>query len=54
MMSDEEFSELTKTLRQLGLEDGDLGYRYWANVIEDLKIMRKAYLAHEPKPNITD
>ena len=45
MMTDEEFSNLTRTLFQLGLDDGDLGYKYWTSVINNLKEMRTVYLA---------
>lgn len=45
MMTDEEFSNLTKTLFQFGLDDGDVGYLYWTSVINDLKEMRTVYLA---------
>jgi len=45
MMTDEEFSNLTKTLFQFGLDDGDVGYLYWTSVINDLKELRTVYLA---------
>ena len=51
MMTDEQFSNLTKTLFQLGLDDGDLGYKYWTSVINDLKEMRTAYLAQMASAN---
>ena len=51
MMTDEEFSNLTKTLFQLGLDDGDVGYLYWTSVINDLKEMRTIYLAHMASTN---
>ena len=49
-MTDAEFKELTSTLFNLGLADGDLGYRYWSKVIDDLEEMRAVYLAHKPPP----
>lgn len=45
MMSEQEFSNLLDNLFQIALEDGDLGYRYWHNVIDELKDMRKALSA---------
>ena len=47
MMTDAEFKELTETLLKLGLNDGDLGYKYWTKIIEDLKEMRQGYLNHK-------
>lgn len=49
-MTEEEFSELMKNLFQKGLDDGDIGYSYWTNVIKDLQEMRAVYLAHSPVP----
>ena len=46
MMTDEEFHKLLETLFQLGMEDGDLGYKYWSGVIQELKEMRKVYISH--------
>lgn len=46
MMTDEEFKHLTTILFRFGLDDGDNGYKYWTDVITDLKEMRMAYLAH--------
>ena len=43
-MTDAEFKELTEFLFRLGLNDGDLGYKYWINIIENLKEMRQVYL----------
>ena len=51
MMTDEEFSNLTKILFKKGLEDGDIGYAYWTNVITDLKEMRTVYLAQKASAN---
>ena len=39
-MSDTEFGELLKKLRQLGLEDGDLGYLHYDRLIDKLKEAR--------------
>lgn len=46
MMTDAEFKHLIQTLFQLGLDDGDNGYAYWMKVINELKEMRKVYIAH--------
>ena len=39
-MNDVEFAELLKKLRQLGLEDGDLGYLHYDRLIDKLKEAR--------------
>jgi hypothetical protein len=39
-MNDAEFAELVKKLRQLGLEDGDLGYAHYDRLIDKLKAAR--------------
>jgi hypothetical protein len=41
MMNDKEFAELLTKLHQLGLDSGDLGYRYWDKVQDDLKELWK-------------
>ena len=51
-MTDAEFKKLTSTLFNLGLADGDLGYRYWSKVIDDLKEMRAVAMAHPPIPEL--
>lgn len=51
MMNDEEFLNLTRTLFQLSLDDGDLGYMYWTSVIKDMKEMRAVYLAQMASAN---
>lgn len=50
-MTDEEFSNLTKTLFKFGLDDGDLGYMFWTSVINDLKEMRTVYLEQMASAN---
>lgn len=50
VMTDEEFSQLLKSLHRIGLKDGDIGYSYWASVIKNLQEMRAVYLAHTPAP----
>lgn len=44
-MSEQEFADFLKVLFQFALEGGDLGYRYWDNVIQELKKMRKVLSA---------
>lgn len=44
-MSEQEFSDFLNVLFQFALEGGDLGYRYWDNVIQELKKMRKVLSA---------
>lgn len=45
MMNDKEFAELLTKLHQLGLDSGDLGYRYWDKVQDDLKELWTLYKA---------
>jgi hypothetical protein len=43
MMTEPEFKELLRKLENLGLRDGDLGYRYWYGVQQDLKDLWSGY-----------
>lgn len=46
-MNDKEFNEMLAKLRKLGLDDGDLGYAYWYNVVKELQEMRKIWLVSQ-------
>lgn len=39
-MTTQEFNDMLDKLYKLGLADGDLGYAYWYNVIQELIKMR--------------
>lgn len=47
MMSDSRFSDLVSDLNKNGLEDGDIGYRYWTDIADDLKDMRMNFALHK-------
>jgi hypothetical protein len=40
VMSDSQFSGLVSNLRKNGFEDGDIGFCYWSDVVDDLKRIR--------------
>ena len=40
-MTDKEFEEMLEKLWDLGLNDGDLGFKYWSKVVFELKEMKK-------------
>lgn len=44
-MSEKEFSDFVSLLFEFALEGGDLGYRYWYGVIQELKKIRKVLSA---------
>lgn len=41
-MNDKEFQEMIDKLWDIGLNDGDLGYKYWSKIVFELKEMRKS------------
>lgn len=47
VMSDSHFSDLVSNLNKNGLEDGDIGYRYWSDIVDDLKDMRMNFALHK-------
>jgi hypothetical protein len=47
IMSDSHFSDLVSNLNKNGVEDGDIGYRYWTDIADDLKDMRMNFALHK-------
>ena len=47
MMTDKEFEEMLEKLWDIGLNDGDLGFKYWSKVVFELKEMREKALNYK-------